>query len=987
MRSILLEDRQKTLDTVTCKILKMLKAESCAIFLVPDNQRDLLVLESSITDKQKESRNSNKISLQIQSVEGQGLTGHIANQGKIVNLSFKKLQTSNYVKSSPHHLKSKQCFSLLAVPLKDRKKRLLGLLKVENKKGIDGNANEMSHFTAIDQLIAKILANKVVIVLDNLRTHDVLQGLLQDAQSDLNYNVILENILRRAVSFMRADRGDLALWSEQKSDLIFASVNGETVNPAVRPGSRVPTLSIIRTAWNKTRRPPVVARKVILRKDYFEINFKTQSEAAIRLHSDGRPVGVLNLESFYSNGFDKKDLENLHLISNCVSIAVRKAAKHTSFPRSPLRTINEISLEFSADWSDRKSLNSIFTAIQASGFDRARIYKYDTEKKEFTCMGSYEQGVQDLLQGKINAVEENPYAKDMVDTYLNNTRVRIYDPTDPLSFGEDPNAALFGKPKDLPWAAAPLIVDNELYGHITADNKVTRKAITEENLEYLNLIAVQISRSLTECRISQLTNLMETVPDYIYFKDLESRFLRISNSMTKYFKITDPKEAEGKTDFDYFEANYAKQKFADEQRIIRTGEPMKDHEEPDFFKKGGQGWVSTTKMPLKTTDGVIIGTYGISRDITHRKNNQEMVKQANIELREIQEALQKANSRLDMQLERASEIAHFGFWEWDIYAETGKVKATNGVYPIFGLAPQQDGVKLADLRSLVHPDFVHVWDENFSISALAKPFAPFEIQLQFPGKTIKHLYAKSEFGRVDQAGLPETIIGFVQDVTEQKKEEMRTKGLELAVQGFQHMIPGKADEAISGLELCTLDDSAAAAISNASRFIFLIRHKADEVRSLRYDRPWFRPYTLGEIWDNSWSIALDLVPKNREHLKIIYSGEINDSTPVNGGFYTAAVNILSNTRRHGTPPALVWLFVLSGKLTAIFADGGPNPTKHRAGKMDPGVGLRLVKRILEIIGGTIHQLTSIEFLARHENLKIPNEINSCQTFFQVQIPN
>lgn len=994
MRSILLEDRQRTLDTVTRHIQKMLKAESCAISLVPDNARDVLVVESSYTDKFKEICNSRNTHIKIQSVKGKGLTGHIADKGKVVNMSLSEMQASEYwAKTPPKHLESETCFSLLAIPLKDRKGRLLGLLKAENKKDAEGLSNKDTNFTTVDQFIARVLANKVVIVLENLRAHNVLRGLIRDTQSDENYNLILGKILHRAVTFMRADRGDLALWSEQKRDLIIASVWGETVNTVAQLGHPVPTPSIIRSAWKKTSRPLLVFRKVKQRKDYYEINSQTKSEAAIRLNLDGRAIGVLNLESFYSEGFDKKDLESLQLLSNYVSIAVRMASKHTLFHPTPLRTISEIPPEFSADWSE-KNLHFIFKAIKAAGFESARIFKYDGDRKLFTCVGSFERGREDSLRGKSSGIEENPYANDMVETYLNNKRARIYDPTDPLSFGEDPSAVAFGKPEDLPWAAAPLIVDNELYGQITVDNGWSRKPITEESLEYLNLIAVQISRSLTQRRVSQLTTLMETIPDYIYFKDLESRYLRISHSMVNYFHLKDSKEAEGKTDFDYFDHEYAQRKFADEQHILATGQPIKDLEEPDILQKGDKGWVSTTKMPLKTADGTIIGTFGISRDITHRKRNQLELEHANRALVESQEKLKKANSRLDMQLERASGIAHFGFWEWDIYeGENVKIKATDEVYRIFGLTPQQEGVKFRDFRALVHPDDVHIWNEIFSRAALAKPFLPFEIRLRFPDGTIKNLYAKSEVGKVDDSGRPMTIIGLVQDVTERKKDEMRAKELELlAIRGFQHMIPGLADEAGSCLEFAHRDNSFETAMAKAGYFIFMIRHKADEVRSLRYDESRFPNYTLGEIWDKAWPIALDLILTRRGDLKIVYGTGTDGKMQVSGALYTAAVNIFSNARYHGTPPFVVWCFVEGDQIEVIFADGGPKYPEKGFGEcqtqdglgMEHGVGLPLVRKILEICKGTIRRLNRDEFCARYSNP--PTEMKDCLTFFHVVMP-
>lgn len=120
-------------------------------------------------------------------------------------------------------------------------------------------------------------------------------------------------------------------------------------------------------------------------------------------------------------------------------------------------------------------------------------------------------------------------------------------------------------------------------------------------------------------------SLLDNIPDSIYFKDKESRFLRINKALAKRFQLDDPMKAIGLTDNDFFMQLHAQDALADEQRIIQTGEPIIDKEEIEIWIDKPSTWVSTTKMPLRNLNGEIIGTFGISRDITDRKRNEEQL--------------------------------------------------------------------------------------------------------------------------------------------------------------------------------------------------------------------------------------------------------------------------------------------------------------------------------------------------------------------------
>jgi len=119
--------------------------------------------------------------------------------------------------------------------------------------------------------------------------------------------------------------------------------------------------------------------------------------------------------------------------------------------------------------------------------------------------------------------------------------------------------------------------------------------------------------------------LMDNIPDYIYFKDRESQFVRISKAHSQSFGLSDPVQALGKTDFDFFTEEHARKAYEDEQKIIQTGQPVMNIEEKETRHGRPDAWVLTTKMPLRDREERIVGTFGISRDITERKQAEEQI--------------------------------------------------------------------------------------------------------------------------------------------------------------------------------------------------------------------------------------------------------------------------------------------------------------------------------------------------------------------------
>ena len=168
------------------------------------------------------------------------------------------------------------------------------------------------------------------------------------------------------------------------------------------------------------------------------------------------------------------------------------------------------------------------------------------------------------------------------------------------------------------WSAT-ISLEKRLYYAVGRD--ITRRKQTEDALEQEQ---------------SLLNTFMDNTSDHIYFKDMASRFIRINKAITKLFHLSDSEEAIGKTDAEFFTEEHAQQAFADEQEVIRSGAPMEAKEEKETWPIGQDTWVSSTKAPLFDKTGEIIGTFGISRDITERVR-------AQVELQAAKEAAEYAN--------------------------------------------------------------------------------------------------------------------------------------------------------------------------------------------------------------------------------------------------------------------------------------------------------------------------------------------------------
>ncbi len=124
----------------------------------------------------------------------------------------------------------------------------------------------------------------------------------------------------------------------------------------------------------------------------------------------------------------------------------------------------------------------------------------------------------------------------------------------------------------------------------------------------------------------QLVVLLDTLQDRIYFKDRQSKFLRINQALAQRFGLASPAQAVGKSDVDFFPKEFAQTTYECEQQIIKTGRPVVDLEERTIWPDKSESWTLVTKMPYRDARGKVIGTFGLSRDITEHKKAEEALR-------------------------------------------------------------------------------------------------------------------------------------------------------------------------------------------------------------------------------------------------------------------------------------------------------------------------------------------------------------------------
>jgi PAS domain S-box-containing protein len=155
--------------------------------------------------------------------------------------------------------------------------------------------------------------------------------------------------------------------------------------------------------------------------------------------------------------------------------------------------------------------------------------------------------------------------------------------------------------------------------------------------------------------------LLDNIPDHVYFKDRQSRFIQTSKAHKKILGVEEQDDVRGKTDFNFFPREYAQKFYDEEQRIMESGQPIIAQEwKIPNHQMNETIWVSRTKIPLVDEAHRVIGLVGISRNISVRKKAEEALLAAKKEIDQKAEALEESNkalARSNQELEQFAYVA------------------------------------------------------------------------------------------------------------------------------------------------------------------------------------------------------------------------------------------------------------------------------------------------------------------------------------------
>jgi len=272
---------------------------------------------------------------------------------------------------------------------------------------------------------------------------------------------------------------------------------------------------------------------------------------------------------------------------------------------------------------------------------------------------------------------------------------------------------------------------------------------------------VVIIRNITERKLAEetlfssqqmLRTVLDTIPQRVFWKDRNLVYVGCNKPLAIDTGYSDPSELIGKTDYETSSKSIAERYRADDQQVIETGQPKLDFEEPQIRPDGSQGWLRTSKVPLRDKDGKVIGVLGTYEDVTERRVADEALRMSEQRFKTLTEAAPIGIFRTD-----ARGLTTYVNPRWCEITQISSEKAIN------------DG-----WLDVVHPDDKAWLIAGWAHSLEQKISSKAEYRYVHPDGSITWVMGEA-VPQIDEHGNILGYIGTVTDITERNQVEESLK--------------------------------------------------------------------------------------------------------------------------------------------------------------------------------------------------------------------
>lgn len=207
----------------------------------------------------------------------------------------------------------------------------------------------------------------------------------------------------------------------------------------------------------------------------------------------------------------------------------------------------------------------------------------------------------------------------------------------------------------------PLVSKSSYFGVVYLERATGGRRFEADELLHIELLVkqvadyLQLNASLLAER-NLLRTIIDAIPDLVFVKDIDSRFVVANAAIVEAFKLNSAEELIGKSDFDFYPAEQLMHIYADEQTIMQSGVAHLDHHEQNISHFESPRWFSTTKVPVRNEENVVVGLVGCCREITQHKLHELDLERRNNELADLNARLTHAKE----QLMRSEKMAALG---------------------------------------------------------------------------------------------------------------------------------------------------------------------------------------------------------------------------------------------------------------------------------------------------------------------------------------